>query len=234
MLKNIAIWSVVAVSIFVGSLSSAVLIFMIRYNDWGLLPYVSGHKLRFLLTGLPYFWLLSIILLAVVGFYNLKHTKKGYRYSVLIVVAVTVGGSILLGAVFHSVGWGQAIDNKLSDSVPLYRDHLDPRRQLWNSADRGFLAGTIITFGSGQVFTLRSVDGLEWQVEYSRARIIGPTELEVDMPVKIIGKRQAELMIQAALIQAMLRPNSRWLMPPHGPMMMPGACESAACSFPEN
>ena len=212
-MKNYMVWAIATVSIFIGSLASAVMIFMIRNNDWELLPYISGSKLGYLLASLPYFWLLSIIVLVAVAFYNLKHTKKGYRYPVMIVIIVTVGSSVLLGGVFHAVGWGQAIDNELSENVSLYRDHLDPRRRMWSQAEGGFLAGTIIVLDNEQIFTMRSINGEEWQILYAEARIVGPKDLQINIPVKVIGKKQAEYMIKAELIKTMMGPGQGWLMP---------------------
>ena len=92
LLKNYVIWALFAISIFIGSLATSVVIFMILNDGWGDFSNLSTGKA--IILNIPYFWLAILALFLIVAYLNIKHTKKGYKYNPYLIMLLSVFVSI--------------------------------------------------------------------------------------------------------------------------------------------
>jgi len=113
LMRECSIWGVALVSLVVGSLAFAVVLYMIINNDWDVYENINDSLIEFIILSLPYFWLLLVSLFIITVEYYLKHTKKGYRYQIHTIIFVSVAGSVVLGTLFYNIGLGRAIDTVL-------------------------------------------------------------------------------------------------------------------------
>ena len=120
LLKDYVIWSVGAIALIIGGLAFSVIIYLLRYDDWSIYGQITGSIWEFILLTLPYFWLLILAVFILVTYYNIKHTKKGYRYSLPMIVIISIVASMVLGVLFSHAGIGRAIDDVLGEKAPLY------------------------------------------------------------------------------------------------------------------
>ena len=120
LLKNYMVWGLGLVSFLVGSISVAVVLYMLTYNDWGVHTELSQNFLAYIIISLPYFWLVFLGLFLAVVYYNFKHTKHGYRHSVSTVLLVSILASVVTGIFFFGIGMGKVIDDILSRQAPYY------------------------------------------------------------------------------------------------------------------
>src|SRR3989344_8809285 len=81
LLKNYVLWGLTLLAILIGSLSFAVIIYMFVNSDWEVYALVADNITAYVFLILPYFWILFLALFALVAYYNLRHTKNGYRFS---------------------------------------------------------------------------------------------------------------------------------------------------------
>ena len=84
--KDSVIWFFGALSLVFGALGVSVIIYLLKNNDWSLYNKLSGSFLEFILLTMPYFWILFLAIFILVIKYNIQHTKKGYKYSLPIIV----------------------------------------------------------------------------------------------------------------------------------------------------
>jgi len=62
LLKENLMWAFGIASLIVGGLAFAVIIHMVRNNDWDVYQDISGGLLQFILLTLPYFWIVFLAL----------------------------------------------------------------------------------------------------------------------------------------------------------------------------
>jgi hypothetical protein len=163
-LKDYTIWTTGILVVLVGSLATAVIIYMIANNDFGVRDQIGISFLELILMSMPLYWILVTMLLVVVAYYNFRHTSTGYRYKLMTIALGTVLTSIILGSVFYCVGLGQVIDKTFSERVPIYDRFGNPRKMLWVNPEEGRLAGKVIFVGSDD-FKMVDFHGDDWVVE---------------------------------------------------------------------
>ncbi len=187
-LKEYVIWVFAGASFLVGSLAVAVIIHMVRNNDWDLCDRVSGNLLSFIFATLPYVWLLLLAAFVALAYYNFKHTKSGYRFSLRLLVTGSILASIFLGIFFYSIGLGWTIDKAFSARLPFYERLMFHRRMIWGNPERGMMAGRIISdLGRGE-FSLRDLDDKVWMMHGQISSTTPWVPLRERGMIKIIGE----------------------------------------------
>ena len=187
-LKEYLIWIFAGISLLVGSLAVAVIIHMVRNNDWDLHDKVSGGLAPFIFATLPYFWLLILAVFVALAYYNFIHTKSGYRFSLRLLVAGSILASVFLGIFFYNVGLGWEIDKAFSSRLPFYDRLVFHRRMIWDNPGKGRLAGKIIYRMPSGDFKLRDMHDKIWTMHRQISSTTPPIPLGDEEMVKIIGE----------------------------------------------
>lgn len=172
LLKNYVVWFSGLASLIFGSLATSVIIYLIKHNNWQLGQESEGLISFFLIT-LPYFWLLFLIIFILVIFYNLKHTKKGYKYKAVHIILVAILSSILLGEVFYLVGLGKKIDDVLGTRAPFYKEMFNPHLHYFCNPEKGRLSGVLII--ENNETALIDPSGNYWEIIFKDKKIIPGT-----------------------------------------------------------
>lgn len=188
LLKNYLVWFFGITSLLIGSVAFSVIIYMFLNNDWNVYKNINDSLLEFILVTLPNFWLLFLGLFIFITHYNIRHTKKGYRFKLSTIVLGSVCLSILLGTFFYNIGLGYTIDSALTDRLPIYRKFLNPRMMIWNQAENGLLVGMIINIDKENNLRIIDFNKKEWQVITDQAIVMIEVELKNGMRIKIIGE----------------------------------------------
>ncbi len=203
LLKNYVVWGFGIVSLVIGTLAFSVVIYMLKNNDWDIYDEISGSFLQFILMTLPYFWFVFLFIFILVADYNIKHTKKGYRYSLTTIVIGSVVLSIILGGLLHNMGMGQAIDDELSNLAPFYPELINRRMRMWANPDHGLLAGVITSVEARDKFLLNDLHNKIWNINAQGAIIPPFIKIEVNERVNMIGEKINEDDFQAKIIRPM-------------------------------
>ncbi len=201
LLKDYTVWSFFGVSLVVGSLAVAVLLYMLVNNDWDLYSYVSGSFLGFLFATLPYFWLAIFLLFIVLAYFNLKHTKKGYLYSLGKIIALSLLISFIFGGSLYAAGLGKTIDKVAGGQVPYYERMMAHRQAVWHQPQKGLLVGEVSEIVSPVRFNLVDPGGEQWCVECPRVPRCPLVKENIQTPVKIVGE-EGEDCFQARIIRS--------------------------------
>lgn len=200
LLKDFVIWGAGIISLIVGGLANSVIIYLLRYNDWGIYSQISDSLLEFVLLTLPYFWMLFFAFFVFVIYYNIKHTKKGYRYPLSIILTASIIISIILGAIFFKAGMGQAIDDVLGEKAPFYEKIINRQMRFWSRPEQGRLSGLIISELSNNEFILIDLNHMEWIVKTEKTIIAPNVKIEAGVPIKLDGKQLSENIFYAKKI----------------------------------
>lgn len=116
-------------SVVIGGIAVGVIIFLIS----GL--YLTGllaipHDLVEYLLMVPYLWLLILIVFVLIARASIKHTKKGYRYSLSSIILTSVILSVVLGFIFYFSGIGKETHEFLN-RIPLYDSAVHDTNEAW-------------------------------------------------------------------------------------------------------
>lgn len=200
LLKEWLVWLLGGLSLLVGAAAVSVMLYLSKNNDWMIYEQVGRSFASWFLLSLPYFWLIFLAIFVIILFYNLKHTKQGYRYPLVLIATAAVFASILLGSIFSIFGLGEKIDSVLGRQAPFY-DHLfNPHIEVWSHPEEGLLAGLVVSRPNSAQFTLVDRDKGEWNVVYSEkdeALVI------IGQPLRAIGRMNGQGNFSADKIMPM-------------------------------
>lgn len=177
MAKSWVFISLTIVSIVLGSISFAVLLFAI--SDY----YASGWRvldnlpLDQVILSIPVLWLVSMPLFIASAYFGLRNSRRGYRFQTGHLVLFCLGASIGLGSTLHLINAGQRVNDYLITHVAWYREQADVPFALWSRPALGFLGGTADLLLSDQKLRLIDFNMNVWMVDISAATV------NLDVPI---------------------------------------------------
>lgn len=216
-LQDLAVWFSSAIFIMIGGFAFSVVIYMIKDSDWYVYQNMGSSLWGFLLLMLPYFWLIVLGILVAVANYNLKVTKKGYRFHLRTIVAFVMLASMIIGTALYYAGMGRAIDESFASRLPFYEEFVNKMnrdRRLWMRPEHGLLAGMVISVSEDGKMLVSDFNNDVWRVVSSDATILQGRALGNKQAVKIVGQQindenaamSGEKVFTAKLIQVMPDP----------------------------
>lgn len=228
LMKEGLIWAVGGLALLVGAAAVSVMIYLGSNNDWPAYSQAGRSFGAWLLLSLPYFWLIFLGLFLWLLSYNLKHTKRGYRYPISLIVSAAVIASIILGFIFSAVGLGEKIDNILGRQAPLYDRVFNPHIDFWSQPADGRLAGLVVSLSDQEHFVLVDRERSQWMVTHD-AQVADL--IIAGQPVRVVGKISGELEFTAKDIMPM-KPGREFFkrfQPGDMPPILPGPGASCDC-----
>ncbi len=186
LLKDYVVWFFGVLSLIIGSLSFSVIIYLAKFNDWEAYNQIGESFLSFIFLTLPYFWILFLIFFMAIVYYNIKHTKRGYRYSLFAILFGNIVVSILFGAIFFRAGVGQAIDDVLGARAPFYSEVINRQMYFWCQVNEGRLAGIVLEIKDDNNFILIDIHQRKWAIAHNIEVI---SKIKIKNPVRLIGEK---------------------------------------------
>lgn len=165
MLRNGLFWALGAFSILLGAFAFSAALFEVENVDWRLFAATHSDFFSFLIAAAPFLWLVVLLIFTLLGYSNIRHTKRGYRYPLAFIVLGAVLTSITLGTTLYSVGLGELIEEGLGDHPPFYRPIMQAQHEWWSHPEAGALGGNIVSAQPNlSLFVLRDFKGMIWTV----------------------------------------------------------------------
>lgn len=185
--REAVLWLLIALAVVVGSLAVAVIVNNISDSDLPL--YMQGGYHPFIAVGklLPYFWIITLVLIAIAIEWNVKHTKKGYKFRTTTILLGTVLISAGAGTVLATLEVGRDFDHALEEQVPLYAELIAPHHRPWENPEEGVLAGRVVLVADEFVL-LQTLRGDEWIVVLMEEDY---NEVEENRLIRAVGERRA-------------------------------------------
>lgn len=206
LLKDYVIWAAGLAALLIGAAAVSVLLYLLKYNGWELSAGINKNFWEFLLMTLPYFWIIFLGIFIFILYYNLQHTKKGYRYPVWVIAVSAILASIILGSAFYFLGVGQKIDNVLGKKAPLYERVINPQMLFWFNSEEGRLTGVIASEIKDGNFYLVDPSGQVWKIIKggSKNNVQMADFLRAGEPVIIVGRVSGDNIFKAEMIGSAL------------------------------
>ena len=197
LLKDYLVWLSGLVALIVGGAAISVMIYLFKFNDWEIYDQTKKSFWEFFVLTLPYFWFIFLGLFIFIISYNFKHTKKGYRHSVILLVGASVISSIVLGFVFYAAGLGEKLDNILGQGAPLYDRVINRHIDFWSQPEEGRLSGLIIGIVDEGKFILVDRGQEEWLVGVENSRPYPGAAVVIGQPIRMLGEEVADHAFRA-------------------------------------
>lgn len=185
--REVVLWVLIAAAVVIGSLAVAVIVSNVTDSDLPLYMRGGYHPLIAVGKLLPYFWIVLLILVAIAIEWNMKHTKKGYKFRGSTILICTVILSTGAGTALAILDIGRGVDESLERSLPLYAEYIAPHHTPWEDPEHGVLAGKIVLVGE-EFLVLQTLRGDEWIVVLLEDDY---KEVKENRLIRAVGERKA-------------------------------------------
>lgn len=193
LLRRSVFWALTILSLLVGGLAFGSTYFSVMNQEWDLWPRLSGSLFAFVLLVAPYFWLILFAGFIALAYFNLRHTKFGYRWRFGLVIAAYLLATVAIGIGVYYSGLSEKLEKALSQSTSIYH-HLNYGQGMWTRADKGLLAGQVVSV-SGSAFVLKDLNQNEWTVEFGSSS--NKNIVTVGAYLKLIGSQVSTSIFSA-------------------------------------
>ena len=199
--ENYIFWSVFFIFTLFGSVAFSVVLYAATESDFDLLFSFSYSKVQLLIVSLPFLWIFFLAIFLAVSIFGVRHTKTGYRYSLLKIFSANILLSILLGALFFSTGGAEKMENIFAEKIPVYRSVEERRILRWSRPENGFLSGIILENKNSEIVLIEDFNGKQWEINIQNAIVRPRASLDPGKKIKIIGKVSEENIFTAREIR---------------------------------
>ena len=187
--RECAVWLFWMISVVMGALAISVTEFVVSHQQYALYQATHDNFFTFVVDVLPYLWILTFAVMAVVAVYDLRHTKYGYRYPVWVILASSVVMSFAGGSAMQYFGFGYELDEHLGRYLSLYTSQGKLEQQMWQAPAEGRLIGRQVysTLAPTSTIVFEDVSGQRWRMEIDE---LDPADIELlddENPVRLLG-----------------------------------------------
>lgn len=186
--KDYLLWSFFALATLIGAVSLGMIIFIINDNDWDLYRYLEKNCWSYFMILMPYFWIIILVILSFLAYFNYTHTRKGYLLNPYAVILGSILISIILGWLLFVSGVGGKIDKIFGQKIPYYTTTDMQKVNFWSNPNRGLTAGRITKIKNADNFYLEDLNNKEWQIIGENITWEDGITAKIGEKVKIIGK----------------------------------------------
>jgi hypothetical protein len=189
-LSEYGIWILWGFSVFVGALSFAVILFFITHAGFSFYEATHEDISHFMIEVLPYLWFLLFALMAILAHYNLRHTKRGYRFEVWQVLVSSIAASFVGGLLLHTIGVGFLVDDFVAKRMPMVPTLERIEMHMWQSPEKGRMIGIYQGDGDSDeddVVIITDDAGTTWKLDTSELPPPDLATLFSGERVRIIG-----------------------------------------------
>lgn len=180
--REYSVWSFWVLSVIIGAVAIAVMLFVGSHQQYALYEATHENLYTFMIEFLPYLWLATFALMTGLAVYNLRHTKRGYKYPVWQIATSSLVLSFAGGAALQFFGFGYFVDHELGEHVASYRSQEKLEMSLWQQPEEGRMTGVL----TGST-TFTDVSGTNWNVDTVDLPSRDTALLLSDQPVRVLG-----------------------------------------------
>lgn len=197
--EEYTLWVLWGVTVLFGALSVAVTFFVFSHQRFALYELTHQDFITFAVEVLPTLWLGLFAVMVVFGVFNMRHTKRGYRYPLWQILGSSVVVSLALGAVLHLAGAGFSLDKKLGVWAKGYASQEKLDLKWWQNPVEGRLVGTAMHVRESGGTDIRFVDvsGTAWQLDMSELHEEEERLLMMGGQVRIFGTSEVDTVFHA-------------------------------------
>lgn len=188
MCREAFFWAFLVVVVLVGAAAVAQTFFGMLFSGYEYYELTHGTLSAYILDALPYIWIAVLVLALLIGHFNVRHTKKGYRYPLSVVVLLSILASLVLGVALYRIGLAHLIDTRFAGLMPFHRSVVSMEERMWSSPEEGRLLGMIEEVDViGDIATITNPIGETVVVDTSELRAEDKRSVAEGNVVRLVG-----------------------------------------------
>lgn len=203
--KNYFLWIIGVLSLFFGALSFSLIIYLFNSQGSVFSDRFGASFWEIFLAFVPIFWLIFLALFIFLFYFNLKNTKKAYKYSPFFILVIGLIASVALGTSFYMLGFSKKIDSVLGKNINpvVYGRFMNPQLDFWSEPEKGRLSGIISEMINNESFYLIDKNSNEWLVAYENLNSPHILRIEKGLPIRCFGNKISDRQFKALKIMPM-------------------------------
>ena len=190
-IKDKTLWSLMLISILICSAAFSVMIFSFTNSELEFYQMTHDNFMDFVLSIMPYLWIVVFVMFAIVGYENFKHTNKGYKYSFIVIIIFGLIINLLFGLIFHYTGLSKIIDQDVPADSIFIKSSESLKKSVWNQPERGIISGKVISIIDGSsTFVLKDFNNNLWVVSSKYIPDVSLNLISTSSEIRVIGVSQ--------------------------------------------
>lgn len=200
LLKNYVMWAFFGLVILLGGLVTSIDIHLFRSAAEDLGELENLGFFNFILTAMPYFWIVLTLAFVTIAISYYRQTKTGYRHEFVSIVITGFCGMLILGLIFHFAGISRAVQQYLLRSYlrPYYQPLVFTEYDIWLKPQSGFFIGRVNERLSTSTIIIVDPDNKSWKITGTSTFI---TNLSTGDLVKVHGTTTDDGSIRTFIIK---------------------------------
>lgn len=188
--QEYAVWVMWALTVILGALSVAVAFFVVSHQRFALYELTHRDFMAFVVDVLPELWLTLFALMVAFAVFNMRHTKRGYRYPLWQILGSSLVLSLAFGTLLHMAGVGFSMDKQIGLWAKSYPSQEKMELKWWQNPEEGRLVGTMIMVRESGSTDARFIDakGTAWQLELDELHDFERGLMERGEKVRVFGQ----------------------------------------------
>lgn len=202
MATEVAIWLVWVLTVIFGAMALAISGYVTMSAQYAIYEATHENFLTFMVAIMPYIWVGLFALMTYISVYEIKKTKRGYRYSTVMVLGSNVIFTIFGAMLLHCLGLGYTLDKKLGEQIGMYMSLEKRQEMMWQMPAAGRLIGVlepVQTTAETAVPVLNFKDkaGVLWRLSVEELSEHELVLLNRALPVRLLGTTTSEFSFHA-------------------------------------
>lgn len=192
--QEYALWVLWLGTVILGAFSVAVTFFVVGHQRFALYEVTHQSFIAFAAEVLPYAWIGIFAVMVAFAVFNLRHTKRGYRYPLWQILGSSVILSLALGGLLHLADMGFRLDQKMGVWAKGYNSQERLDLKWWQNPEAGRLVGTAMFVRESGSSDVRFIDvaGTAWQLTQGELSEREQQLLLAGQQVRIFGAPQTD------------------------------------------
>ena len=188
--RECVVWALWGLSVVVGALAVAVTFFVFTHRQYALYEATHDNFFTFMVDVLPVLWIIVFGCMVGLGAYEIRHTKRGYRYPLWQIVGSSMILSLAGGAALHLLGLGYSTDHMLGQKMNMYNSQDKVEQKMWQNPQEGRLFGHFVgpLPPPSTLVSFKDIAGEEWQVHVGELSDSERGFIERQETVRLLGK----------------------------------------------
>ena len=187
LLKNYVVWVLFLISSMIGGIAFGIILLQLSDIDWTIIDRINSGPQELIITIIPYFWIVILIVFIGIAYHNFRHTSKGYKSGTFIILGISILVSVIAGSIVFASGISRRIEN-FRENTPFVREIHAPHMKLWMQENKGLMAGIIEKLDRDKIL-LRSLKDRPWNIDIRNAKLINIPQLKLKQKIEIIGEK---------------------------------------------
>jgi len=182
------VWILGLVTTLCGAIAISITLFVLTVAPTRFQPATHESIIRFWIEFIPVLWLVLFVSFIFATDYFLRKTKKGYRYSFIVLTISSITLSVLLGYLGFLIGLGEFLEKGVGSKIPFHTPSQMMVQKIWSQPSKGLLTGKIISNNG----VLQTQEGLIFNLDISQLPDTQKSLITEGTYIGLIGTTTAE------------------------------------------